>query len=116
MHCCNLWSYLSFRLNFSNKLGEKATIESSYFYNQTDNTTEDITNRQFATNGSDYYSAENRSDTDNENYRVNMRIDYNINKNNRLVIRPTFSTQNNESIDYSEAVTRDENGDVIKET
>lgn len=103
-------------LNFSNKLGEKATIESSYFYNQTDNTTEDITNRQFATNGSDYYSAENRSDTDNENHRVNMRIDYNINKNNRLVIRPTFSTQNNESIDYSEAVTRDENGDVIKET
>ena len=101
-------------LNFSNKLGEKATIESSYFYNQTDNTTEDITNRQFATNGSDYYSAENRSDTDNENHRINMRIDYNINKNNRLVIRPTFSTQNNESIDYSEAVTRDENGDVIK--
>lgn len=103
-------------LNFTDKLGEKATLESSYFYNQTDNTSNQSTNRQLAEDGSDYYSAENRSDSDNENHRLNMRVDYNINENNRLVIRPSLSFQDNESIDYSAAVTRDENGDIIKET
>jgi len=106
----------SFGMNFTDKLGEKATLESSYFFNQTDNNNNEFTNRQFAADGRDYYSAENRSNTDNLNHRMNMRINYDINENNRLVIRPSISYQDNKSTDYSEAVTRDENGEIIKET
>lgn len=106
----------SFGLNFTDRLSPKATLESSYFFNQTSNTNNEFTSRQFATDGSDYYSAQNRSDTDDSNHRLNMRIEYNINDNNRLVIRPSVSFQDNESRDYSEAVTRDEAGDIIKET
>ncbi|MFY0653409.1 MAG: outer membrane beta-barrel protein [Cyclobacteriaceae bacterium] len=103
-------------LNYSDKLSKKTQLESSYFFNQTDNTNNEETSRQFANTGTDYYAANNRSNADNKNHRMNMRITHEINDKNRLVVRPSFSHQDNIGIDYSEAVTRDENGEIIRET
>ncbi len=103
-------------LNFTDNLSEKATFEGSYFFNQTSNSNDTYTNRQLATDGSDYYTAENKSESDNMNHRLNMRINYNINDKNRLVVRPSISFQDNESQQQAFAETRDSNGDVIKTT
>lgn len=86
----------SLGLNYTNNLGTKVTVNASYFYNSTDNklvqesNTENllITDGKFSTNNSS-------SRTQNYNHRFNMRLEYNIDSMNTLMIIPRFSTQDN---------------------
>lgn len=88
----------SLGLNFTDNWGKKITANGSYFYNATDNhlLQESNTENLFITDGK---FSNNTSDTRTKNYNhnFNMRIEYNIDSANSLLIMPRFSAQTNES-------------------
>lgn len=87
-------------LNYVGMWNEKIKFTGSYFFNQSDNNTETMIDRHFFDSvepGLNYRESSN-SDMENWNHRLNFKLDYAIDKNNQLQIRPTFSFQNN---DYS---------------
>lgn len=84
-------------INYSDKIGEKLDISGSYFFNNSENTSEENLLRQFIDNESvnETYEENSISTTDNYNHRANFRIDYKINKNNSIIMRPRASWQTN---------------------
>jgi len=107
-------------LNFSDKLGKSGasgTIEGSYFLNDTHNSNNQITSREsFRENGSQYYDEDKTSTADNLNHRLNMRLTYNFNDNNKLIYMPSFSYQDNNSLDHTIGSTKNSLGDTINQT
>jgi hypothetical protein len=85
----------SFGINYSNILSPKVTLSGSYFFNNTQNTTNEVSNVQ-------YFSTKlpNRADTtystsNNINHRVNLRLEYKIDSFNQLIVIPNLGFQNN---------------------
>ncbi|HEX2606823.1 MAG TPA: TonB-dependent receptor [Flavisolibacter sp.] len=82
-------------INYSDLWGPKVTVTGSYFFNNTNNTTNEIANTQYFAS-----SIRNSIDTTlansrNTNHRVNMRIEYRIDSSNQLIITPNLSFQTN---------------------
>ncbi len=107
----------SLGLNFSNNLGSKGTFEGSYFYNNSANTKDQWTNREtFRESGSQFYSETRESDQENQNHRINMRIVYDLNENNKITFLPSASFQDNNSLDYTLGRTVNDLGQTINQT
>jgi len=90
----------SLGLNYSNKFGKKVDVSGSYFFNRTGNTNAQTTEQEYFLSGgtgNQFYNEDSRSSSINSNHRVNFRIEYNINKNNSLIITPRLSFQDNHS-------------------
>ncbi|NJN27282.1 MAG: outer membrane beta-barrel protein [Cyclobacteriaceae bacterium] len=104
-------------LNFSDNIGKKATFEGSYFFNNSANTNDQLTSRElFRESGSQYYEENKTSDSDNLNHRLNMRITYNINENNKLIYIPALSYQVNYGLDHTIGQTTNSLGGIINQT
>jgi hypothetical protein len=104
-------------VNFSDNIGEKGTFEGSYFFNNTSNKNDEQTNREsFRESGSQYYSEFRETDLDNLNHRLNMRITYNLNANNKLIYIPSISYQDNRSLEYTSGETLNSLGSLINQT
>ncbi len=90
----------SIGINYSDKPSKKLTISGSYFFNNRDNETENVIDRQLFRNGeaSSFYNQVSTSNMENTNHRANMRIEYNIDSANSLIITPSFSIQKNQSL------------------
>lgn len=87
-------------VNFSDKWGEKLDISGSYFFNNTDNTAENISSTEYIDNElvSQFYNENNTSQTDNFNHRLNFRINYEIDSSNSIIMRPRLSFQKNKGV------------------
>ena len=88
----------AFGINFSDKWGDKLDVSASYFFNQSDNTTEQILSQQyFDSEGlNELYSEESLIESTNMNHRFNGVFDYKINESNSLILRSTATWQGNE--------------------
>ncbi len=95
-------------LNYSDKWGKKVEINSSYFYNESDNIALQDLNRQFF-NASDtfnqVYTETNRAESLNINHRFNARVDIELNETDRIRIRPRLTVQRNEGFDDTRGQT-----------
>ena len=81
-------------INYSDKLGKRATIAASYFFNETRNNNQSVTNTKiFEGNLNNYKRGDAFSD--NFNHRINARIEYKIDTNNMLFVIPNISFQSN---------------------
>ncbi|WP_282037092.1 TonB-dependent receptor [Saccharicrinis aurantiacus] len=90
----------SLGLNYADQWGEKIKVSGSYFFNQSDNLSEqDIYQNYFVQDDgfNQYYTETNEANSTNYNHRFNFRFDYDINDNNKLLIIPRFSFQGNNS-------------------
>ena len=96
-------------VNYSDDWGSKAKIAASYFFNRTDNHNLSQTERQNFTSTDKLvlYDDENNSRTLNLNHRFNSRFDYKIATDHSLMMRTSFSLQDNESV--SELLSRTDN-------
>lgn len=84
----------SFGLNFSDQLSKKVKIEGSYFFNDTKNDQNITLDREtFLRSGSQFYNENQISETNNNNQRLNLRLEFNPNKNQRILFRNTSSFQ-----------------------
>ncbi|RYF37765.1 MAG: TonB-dependent receptor, partial [Chitinophagaceae bacterium] len=89
----------------------------SYFFNNSNNTANEITNRQyFLENDSTQLYNENQiSTSSNYNHRINMRLEYKMDSSNTLIFTPTLSLQKNNSLNKLTGVNSAIKG-IISET
>ncbi len=86
-------------INYSDRLGEKIRMSSSYFFNDSDNTSDVQLDREYvlADAMSQLYEESNFAESGNHNHRFNMRVTYTINESNSIIFSPRVSFQNNSS-------------------
>ncbi|WP_181306547.1 outer membrane beta-barrel protein [Rufibacter sp. XAAS-G3-1] len=90
-------------VNYLDKWGKKVDVQGSYFYNNTDNDYNYSAFRQFGIGSTDAYDVRENgnSDAKNQNHRMNLRITYNIDSANSIIIRPRLSIQQNEGASFT---------------
>lgn len=104
----------AFGINYSDTWGKKLKISGSYFFNQGNIVSEQNLNRELINNRSDFsqfYEEHNEATSGNLNHRMNMRIEYELNKNNSLIIQPRMSMQNTDGI---QLITAENNTQLLK--
>jgi outer membrane receptor protein involved in Fe transport len=87
----------SIGLNYTDSLGKKVGITASYFFNHSKNINAGSLRREYFMSGQEgqVYNEQNSAETRNVNHRFNVRLEYNIDSSNSLLITPRFSTQSN---------------------
>lgn len=98
----------AFGINYSNAWGSKFKLNTSYFFNGADNTTDQSTFREFIFDAGDnqFYEETVFSSSTNFNHRFTARGEYTINKNNSIIFTPRISFQDNESNSLLSGTTR----------
>lgn len=88
-----------FGLNYVDQWGEKWKMTGSYFFNQSDNLTQQQTDREYFESvlPGMTYSEYQENSMKNWNHRFNMKLDYQMTERTSLQFRPTLSFQNNDS-------------------
>ena len=91
--------------NYTDAWGSKLILNASYFWNKGVNTTNRMVDRQYIMGGevSQYYNEISTSGSDNNNHRLNMRIEYNPDTTNSFIISPRLSLQTNTANSKTEA-------------
>lgn len=86
-------------LNYSDTWGKKLRVTGSYFFNQADNTTYQESMTDYIQPVIDLSKTfqTSQSASKNTNHRMNMRIEYQIDSMNQLIISPNISFQKNSS-------------------
>lgn len=103
----------SFGLNYANKFGKKVDVTGSYFFNRTGNSNTQSLQQEYFLQGNtanQFYDENSRTNNINANHRLNFRIEYNINKNNSLIITPRLSFQDNNATSVKAGLTTLGNG------
>ena len=87
----------SLGLNYSDNIGAKLEMNGSYFFNRMSNTNDAFLDRQLFLPGeqSQFYNETTQSTSTNYNHRLNARLEYKIDENNSLMVRPSLSFQDN---------------------
>ena len=93
-----LTSTKSFGVNYSDKWSDKLDVSGSYFFNLTNNDAESITNRDYSLNSTtpQNYSENNSSISKNINHRFNLRMNYQIDSVNSILLEPSLTAQIND--------------------
>ena len=86
-------------VNYTDVYAEKLQFNLSYFLNYTDNENDEDLWRQYfvKTDTNSLYNQSTMNNTKNLNHRINGRIEWNIDSNTRLIIRPNGSIQSADS-------------------
>ncbi len=81
--------------NFSNNYGEKLKINASYLFNNTQNINDNTLSRTFLQGGSEgqVYRESAIERSRNTNQRFNLRAEYDFDKRNSILVRPSLSMQ-----------------------
>ncbi|MFC6999830.1 TonB-dependent receptor [Rufibacter roseus] len=92
-------------INYLDKWGQKVDVQGSYFFNHSNNDYNYSSFRQFQTDSEDEMNVRElgNSDAKNQNHRLNLRITYNIDSANSLIIRPRLSLQMNDGTSLTES-------------
>ncbi len=87
----------AFGINYSNSWGGKLDLTGSYFFNYTNNDAESISNTDYflTAPAEQNYNETNSSITGNTNHRINLRLNYQIDRSNSILFYPTFTAQIN---------------------
>ncbi|KAA5537110.1 outer membrane beta-barrel protein [Taibaiella lutea] len=104
--------------NYSDKWGKKVDVTASYFFNNSDNTTTQTTERDFVlpSDAGKIYNDTTLSNAVNNNHRFNMRFNYTIDSFNSLLIVPSLSFQNNNSTSLLNGSTMLNHTDLLNST
>ena len=102
-------------LNYSDKWGKKVNFTGSYFFNNTNNTLRQLTNRETIVNQglSQFYEESLINNVENFNHRANARIEADLNEKNSLIITPSISFQTNRTFSDRDALTYASTGDSL---
>ncbi|WP_242928975.1 TonB-dependent receptor [Pontibacter vulgaris] len=108
----------TFGLNYNDMWGKKMEVSANYNY-----TNRDIVNNQFryrenisGVNEGQEYNENSLNENNEDSHRFNFRLQYNINSNNRLLITPNISFQQNNNLINRTANTIAGNGDALSQS
>jgi hypothetical protein len=103
-------------LNYSDAwLNNNLKLTGSYFFNISDNYTDQFTDRQYFIDESDrqYYQEDSESSSRNSNHRLNMRMTWDIDNKNSLILLPKVTVQSNTADSYMNALNLLENNHLL---
>ena len=103
-------------LNYSDSwLDNNLNLTGSYFFNISDNYTDQFTDRQYLIDESDrqYYLEDSEASSRNSNHRMNMRVTWNIDNNNSLIVLPRMTLQSNTADSYMNAMNLLEGNNLL---
>ena len=107
-------------LNFSDAIGTKADISSSYFYNNTNlqnqqNSRRETTLPNSSTSGTqtNFTDRSSGSNLQNGAHRINLQLNYRLDSANSIRLIPNLSFTNNQTNSVSDAKTVDGQGVVL---
>lgn len=98
-------------INYSDVWAKKLTITGSYFFNNSNNTNQQIVNQQTIRTG-DIYKENSFSQSKNYNNRINLRLEYKIDSANSIIITPSLNFQNYKSASTISANVYDKEGSL----
>ncbi|MDD3687759.1 MAG: outer membrane beta-barrel protein [Bacteroidales bacterium] len=86
----------SYGLNIVDSWSSKLNFTASYFFNQTKNNTNSLTDRDYVLQDDNInkYLEDQSSESNNLNHRIKVRLEYKINGSNSLILSPGLSLQN----------------------
>lgn len=86
-------------INYSDDIGDKLKLSTSYFFNRMGNSNIALLDRQLflPDEQSQFYNENTQTSSTNYNHRLNGRIEYTFDENNSILIRPSFSFQDNKA-------------------
>ncbi|MBC7889949.1 MAG: outer membrane beta-barrel protein [Ferruginibacter sp.] len=87
----------AFGINYSDQWGKKLNITGSYFFNNSTNNNSSVVNTETLGDKKQFSLQNSVSNTENNNHRFNMRLEYKIDSNNSIFIIPSINFQNNNS-------------------
>jgi hypothetical protein len=87
-------------INYSDLWGQKVEVTGSYFFNLSDNNSIENLTRSYTigTDSGQVYNELSETGSRNVNHRANLRLQYNINENNAIFLRPRLTIQHNEGV------------------
>jgi hypothetical protein len=90
----------AFGINYSDNWAENFEVTGSYFLNNTENDRREDILREYILDTPESQRSEEISESlsNNWNHRFNMRIRYNIDSSNYMIIRPRLSFQSNDGV------------------
>lgn len=105
----------SFGINFSDEWGQKFKLNTSYFFNRTDNENEQFINQtNFVTDTTNQiYTSNAFGSGTNMNHRFNLRMEYKPSEKNQFIFTPFASLQQNNSSFINNARTTTEEGTLL---
>lgn len=95
----------SIGLNYSDNLGKKVKISTSYFFNAANSGNVGITHRDYLGTQPQTYDDTSATQNKNLNHRANIRLEYTIDKSNSIIFTPKISWQNNNALSTSASQT-----------
>lgn len=88
-------------LNYSDEWGEKVELSGSYLFSHRENQGSASIIRDYVLSDSgQVYTENSRTNRKNMDHRFNMRFEYNIDSNNRILIRPNISLKHDNNNNY----------------
>ncbi len=105
-------------VNYSDEWGQSIRVSSSYFFNDNDNTSDVLLDREYvlADAQSQRYNETNFAESGNQNHRFNMRMTYTIDENNSIIFMPRVSFQQNASTSLLDGVNSMPDGRLLSRT
>lgn len=102
----------SIGVNFSDEWGEKIEISASYLFSHSKNEDNATIFRDYVlpSDSGQVYTEDNYSNRKNMDHRFNMRFEYNIDTNNRILVRPRITFNKDENYSYFIGGTITDNG------
>jgi len=103
-------------INYADLWGKKVTVSGSYFFNNTNNTTDELSNTQYFLKGIPNNTQQTTANSRNTNHRINMRFEYKIDSANQLIITPNLSFQDNTTDRFVRTSSFNNASDSVRQT
>ena len=84
-------------VNYSDQWGKKITVTGSYFFNNSTNNNQSLVNTQTLGDIRQFSTQNSNTVTQNDNHRINLRLEYKIDSSNSIFIIPSINFQKNNS-------------------
>ncbi|RAU83121.1 TonB-dependent receptor [Pontibacter arcticus] len=94
----------TFGINYQDTWGKKMEVSGNYNYSNRDIVNNQYRFRDFVNSDTTYTENSINRSTD-ESHRLNFRLQYNINANNRLLVTPSITVQRNDGLTERDANT-----------
>ena len=105
--------------NYSNQFAEnKVDLSGSYFFNKSDNTNEQVTDRDYFLDGDSLqlYNQIGTGSSDNYNHRFNARLQVDFDSSNAIMVRPSLTSQSNDMDTYAATINQYQDNSLINKS
>lgn len=93
-------------INYTDKWNPKLDVQASYFFNNSNNVNEKELHSQTLIGARTQFADQNSvSNSNNNNHRFNLRLEYKLDSSNSIIINPSLNFQNNHTISSATSQT-----------